>query len=809
MIRRIRLGSAALAALLCVLHVLACRQDGDTVIAVKVQLGAGLSPGRVVALHVTVEAKLRSAARDFSHERRSLDFPATLSIQLPIDIGETVRLDVRGLDSSGSPVAQGGRQVTIKAGKLVETEIWIECLGGACVNGDGGTSDGGDDAKNSDAPNDIPIACGNARVDPGETCDIAIAPGKAGACPPSNCDDGIACTTDTRTGTGCMIRCTYSEVRVFRPGDGCCPANGTNADDPDCSAACGNGRIEAGEACDRAIPAGTPGACPALGDCVDQDRCTTDFLISENTCAARCVHRTITESAEGDACCPAGATHELDGDCPVVCGNAVVESGELCDRGVKAGEPGACPTSCEIPDRCLVTFRQGPGCQAICQQAAVVDFVSGDGCCPKGGNRNVDSDCKAVCGNGVVEAGETCDRAIAAGQRGACPQACPDPTGCNPATVEGSAALCTARCVRKPVMVCSKAQKDGCCPTGCSGTTASAAFDLDCSATCGNGVVDPGEKCDTAISATASGTCPRTCPGKSACMTWSLLSAETCHARCEPALIVDLVGGDSCCPPGANHNVDADCPAVCGNGVVDTDREACDRAILAGSPGACPEVCPVASKCLQYTRTGNAESCTARCMPAPISSCTAGDGCCAPGCHAGNDPDCTPLCGNSVVERGETCDRGITAGAPGACAASCDDGDACTTDAIAGRPEDCTRTCSHSPITACSAGDRCCPLGCAPINDADCSANCGNAKIESGETCDPPTTCPTTCPDDGDPCTTEKIVGDSKSCTAACRSMPILTCTRASDRCCPTGCTSTEDPDCPPPPTNADIGSRL
>ena len=33
-----------------------------------------------------------------------------------------------------------------------------------------------------------------------------------------------------------------------------------------------------------------------------------------------------------------------------------------------------------------------------------------------------------------------------------------------------------------------------------------------------------------------------------------------------------------------------------------------------------------------------------------------GDGCCAPGCNATNDSDCTPICGNGVVEAGETCD---------------------------------------------------------------------------------------------------------------------------------------------------------
>jgi hypothetical protein len=67
----------------------------------------------------------------------------------------------------------------------------------------------------------------------------------------------------------------------------------------------------------------------------------------------------------------------------------------------------------------------------------------------------------------------------------------------------------------------------------------------------------------------------------------------------------------------------------------------------------------------------------------------------------------------------------------------------------------------------------------------------------AGETCDPPSTCPTTCPDDGDPCTTETLVGNPLTCNAACRHVPITTCsTAASDHCCPTGCTSATDSDC-------------
>jgi hypothetical protein len=148
------------------------------------------------------------------------------------------------------------------------------------------------------------------------------------------------------------------------------------------------------------------------------------------------------------------------------------------------------------------------------------------------------------------------------------------------------------------------------------------------------------------------------------------------------------------------------------------------------------------------------------------------------------------VCGNGVVDGSdETCDKAITAGHDGACAASCDDNDPCTDDSTSGRVEDCTRTCTHAEKTACSDGDRCCPSGCMGA-DSDCNRICGDSVVQDQETCDPQSTCPTTCPDDGDPCTAEKLTGTPGNCDVKCEHEPILTCSGStSDRCCPTpGC---------------------
>ena len=140
-----------------------------------------------------------------------------------------------------------------------------------------------------------------------------------------------------------------------------------------------------------------------------------------------------TAAQGGDGCCPTGATHMTDLDCPVVCDNGMVEAGETCDSAIPAGMPGACPAPCPAHGACDKEVVEGTGCRALCRTVPIADFVGGDGCCPKGGNRALDPDCKAVCGNAVFEPGEVCDKAIPAGGIGACPTACaPDPGGCMP-----------------------------------------------------------------------------------------------------------------------------------------------------------------------------------------------------------------------------------------------------------------------------------------------------------------------------------------------------------------------------------------
>ena len=87
---------------------------------------------------------------------------------------------------------------------------------------------------------------------------------------------------------------------------------------------------------------------------------------------------------------------------------------------------------------------------------------------------------EALCGNGTLDPGETCD--------GDCVAACNDFDGCTQDTLEGSALTCTAHCVYTPtITICSGG--DDCCPPGCDRTS-----DSDCpyyvDATLGNDAND-------------------------------------------------------------------------------------------------------------------------------------------------------------------------------------------------------------------------------------------------------------------------------------------------------------------------------
>jgi hypothetical protein len=323
----------------------------------------------------------------------------------------------------------------------------------------------------------------------------------------------------------------------------------------------------------------------------------------------------------------------------------------------------------------------GDPCEQRACNAALPDL-----CCPSICSAATDIDCPG-CGNRRLEAGELCDPPES------CPTSCPQ-LGCEKQRLK-SEGTCFAVCVGAG-MQDSCVDGDECCPPGCTGAT-----DRDCSSTCGNGVVEPGELCDPLAS------CPQSCP-RQGCTILGLQGGGSCLARCmEIGQQTACAGGDGCCPAGCNAANDSDCAIQCGNGVRE-GMETCDP--LASCPARCP-----AMGC-RLRRLVNAGTCNAACIDDGIeTACQGGDGCCPVGCNNSNDSDCPVRCGNGVVERGETCDP----------IARCRDqeracvGDAATVRMRTGDSAACTFACVATP-RPCASGDGFCPGMCSRANDADC-----------------------------------------------------------------------------------------
>ncbi|MES1157515.1 MAG: hypothetical protein ABUL67_00320, partial [Haliangium ochraceum] len=115
--------------------------------------------------------------------------------------------------------------------------------------------------------------------------------------------------------------------------------------------------------------------------------------------------------------------------------------------------------------------------------------VNNDSCCSAACNANNDGDCKPVCGNSVIESGESCDPLTS------CPTTCPQ-VGCQLRSLTGGG-TCAARCVNSGTAGCSGATSDGCCGTNASGAMCTHLTDIDCPV--------PNDKCDGAIDVSAGG----------------------------------------------------------------------------------------------------------------------------------------------------------------------------------------------------------------------------------------------------------------------------------------------------------------
>jgi hypothetical protein len=288
---------------------------------------------------------------------------------------------------------------------------------------------------------------------------------------------------------------------------------------------------------------------------------------------------------------------------------------------------------------------------------------------------------------------------------------------------------------------------------------------------CGDGVVEVPELCDV--------DCPNGCDDKDPCTRDTMSgSAVLCNAQCTFEAITAAQSGDQCCPVGADATSDNDCKSMCGNGVVEPS-ELCD--------GDCPDRCDDLDECTASKLVGSAAGCNAECISEPITLPVRNDGCCPPGANADIDNDCTPECGNRVIEPGEICD--------GNCPTACPSADACNIGMIVGSTATCNAVCTNTPILSARSGDGCCPFRANANTDSDCIQRCGNGVIEGSEICEGD--CPTSCTDP-DVCTDAVLQGSPSNCTSKCVNVPKRANT-VKDGCCPPGTTNANvDGDCEP-----------
>ncbi len=400
------------------------------------------------------------------------------------------------------------------------------------------------------------------------------------------------------------------------------------------------------------------------------------------------------------------------------------------------------------------------GCDGNCKLEANWD-------CPTPGAACVYNPKAGVCGNGVLEAGETCDLGSSGstnlndGSTG-CDATCQTVLGWTcPTNVSGGACTKNAFCGDGAVQGVLGEQCDDGTNDGTHG----------CNATC---TVVTGWKCPP-----AGGACSPDVycgngkiDGTEQCDDHNLRNYDGCSSTC-------FVEAGWACPVGGGT-----CARICGNGVLDAG-ETCDDSNFYSGDG-CSSTCKTET---DYTCSVVGQSCVYT-PPPPPSQCGngkietgevcddgnahSGDGCSSAcqletgwKCTAANIPCVAKQCGDGILAGTETCDDGKVDNVHG-----------------------CTSTCTVMPNAVCPAnGGACVPMVCGDglvtgtetcddgKNDGKhgCSATC---HVITGWVCAlPGTPCTPVCGDGvvaGDEQCDEK--GDALCCSVACKIKPGYVC---------------------------------
>ncbi len=560
----------------------------------------------------------------------------------------------------------------------------------------------------------------------------------------------LSCASFGMSGTG--LRCNDSCNGVVTVG--CEPL-----------ATCGNNLIESGEVCDGTDLGGLD--CRAAGfaggelrcvDCkgFDLSGCSGVYAICGNqkregaeACDGPDVGGLDCKDAGFDtgqlrcqASCDGFDTRGCLGTGPV-CGNGVTEGLESCDGidmpqtlgcadfGFVSGRL-ACNDTCDGFDTTACSYaasicgnglREGP---ELCDRLD----VNGTTCQDLGfldGRPRCNLDCKSFdtsscisapkCGNGVREQGEFCDRLDL------------DGLDCQALSFTGGSLHCRADC-------------QGFDTTDCTS-----------GAVCGNNKLEWPEACDN------------TAMPQVSCSDYGFSGGEpTCKPDCSAVDISTCTGGPTCSndvQEGSEVCDGADVPGAdcttfnytggtlgCATDCSDYDRQGCTGGLSCGNNAidgfeTCDNTALGGADCVGLGFTDGTLGCEPNCKFYDTSGCTGGQhgDCCegtlVPGCSdtsiaacvCANDPYCCtvawdvscaaavarygcgscpdPVCGNSALEPGEVCDKTALGGVD------------CTNLAFDGGTLACNNDCADYDTSSCTGG---------PV--------CGDSTLDPGEVCD-------------------------------------------------------------------------
>jgi cysteine-rich repeat protein len=352
-----------------------------------------------------------------------------------------------------------------------------------------------------------------------------------------------------------------------------------------CTPNCGNGALDAGEACDDNGTAAGDG-CSALCAVESGYTCSGAPSVCARTCGNGLVVPAQGEACDdgnaagGDGCssaCTVEPGYTCAGQpslCTFVCGNGTFQSGETCDDGDAAGGDG-CSAVCQIETGWLCAGMPSV-CTPVCGDGLIRGAEACDDGAPAGGDgcsfgcqpevgyqcTGEPSNCVPVCGDGFIRGGETCDDGDTDDGDGCSGDLCFQEVGY---TCMGQPSVCTRNCGDGNLDAFETCDDGNTAPgDGCSAICRSepgyacGGEPSACGLTCGNQVLNSGETCDDGNAAGGDG-CSANCRNESGwlcpspglpCAPFEVVIDAPAHGVFSTAGAVGITGHYTVLPPG-------------------------------------------------------------------------------------------------------------------------------------------------------------------------------------------------------------------------------------------------------------------